>query len=359
MALLELKDKSLRLLDRADFSALGILERQDLQAVLRDHIHVIVPDSLVIAEEFSAWDRSARRIDLLCVDRNARLVVVELKRTSDSEVVDLQALRYAAMVSRMTFDEAVDAYRAYLIKRGIDTDARAALLGFLSWSDPSDGRFAGDVRIVLAATDFDPEVTSTVLWLNEREVDIICVRLQPYVLNNSIILDVRQIIPLPEAADYQIQIRQKQREARVAADHAIDRTRYDFSAAGTRQSSLSKREVVLATVRHLISTGATLEQVETAAGRRIFVSVDGKIQGELFRAALTNLRPGDPIFPKRYFTADNQLFHSNDRTYALTNQWTGATMETLAAALAMRFPGAPFHVVPTSQPERADSEGLE
>src|SRR5665213_3849653 len=115
MALFELKDESIRLLDKADFGALGILERQDLQAVLRDHIHVIAPDSLVIAEEFSAWDRSARRIDLLCVDQRARLVVVELKRTSDSEDVDLQALRYAAMVSRMTFDEAVEAYRAYLI----------------------------------------------------------------------------------------------------------------------------------------------------------------------------------------------------------------------------------------------------
>jgi hypothetical protein len=54
MALFELKDKSIRLLDKAEFSALGILERQDLQGVLRDYIHVIAPESLVISEEFSA-----------------------------------------------------------------------------------------------------------------------------------------------------------------------------------------------------------------------------------------------------------------------------------------------------------------
>jgi hypothetical protein len=350
------------LLDKADFSALGILERQDLQAVLRDHIHVIAPDSLVIAEEFSAWDRSARRIDLLCVDRKAQLVVVELKRTSDSEVVDLQALRYAAMVSRMTFDEAVEAYRAYLMRRGSNVDARTALLGFLGWSDPSDGRFAEDVRIVLAAADFGPEVTSTVLWLNKRDVDITCVRLQPYALNDTILLDVQQIIPLPEEAVYQIQIRQKQREARVAADHAADRTRYDFATAETLQSSLSKRDVVLAIVRHIVSTGVTPEQVEAAAGRReIFVSVEGNIEGERFKAELTSLRPGDSIFPKRYFTADDQLFHSNDRTYALTNQWTGATMETLAATLATRFPSAAFKVTPTLPTEgrRADFEELQ
>src|SRR5271170_1644018 len=79
MALFELAGKSIRPLQSADFGALGILERQDLQAVLRDHIDVTVSDSRVISEEFSGWDRSARRIDLLCVDREARLVVVELK----------------------------------------------------------------------------------------------------------------------------------------------------------------------------------------------------------------------------------------------------------------------------------------
>ncbi len=347
MALFELKDKSIRSLERADFSVLGILERQDLQAVLRDHISVIAPDTLVIAEEFSSWDRSARRIDLLCVDRNARLVVVELKRTSDSEVVDLQALRYAAMVSRMTFEEAVEAYRDYLIKRQIVADPRTALLEFLHWAEPSDGRFADDVRIVLAATDFGPEVTSTVLWLNEREVDITCVRLQPYFIKDTIVIDVQQIIPLPEAADYQIQIRQKQREARVATDSAIDRTRYDFATKDTRLDSLSKRDAVLAVVRHLVSTGVTPEQIEAAAGRRIFVNVEGSIEGEPFRTELTGLRPGDPIFPKRYFTADDQLFHLNNRTYALTNQWTGATMEMLVATLAKRFPAAAFQVTPT------------
>jgi hypothetical protein len=84
------------------------------------------------------------------------------------------------------------------------------------------------------------------------------------------------------------------------------------------------------------------------------VSVEGSIEGEPFSAELTNLRPGDPIFPKRYFTADDQLFHLANRTYALTNQWTGATMETLSVTLATRFPTAAFKVTPTSPPERAD-----
>src|SRR5262245_18525033 len=105
MPLFELSSTAIRGLERVDFSAVGLLERSDLQRLLRDHIDVIAPDTLVISEEFSSWDRSDRRIDLLGVDRQARLVVVELKRTTDDNQADLQALRYASMVSKMTFDE--------------------------------------------------------------------------------------------------------------------------------------------------------------------------------------------------------------------------------------------------------------
>jgi hypothetical protein len=71
-------------------------------------------------------------------------------------------------------------------------------------------------------------------------------------------------------------------------------------------------------------------------------------EGERFRAELTRLKPGDSIFPKRYFVADDQLFRFDSRTYALTNQWTGTTMNALAATLAAQFPDAAFTVTPTA-----------
>lgn len=58
---------------------------------------------MVLAEEFGDWEESRRRIDILCLDSDARLIVVELKRTEDGGHMELQALRYASMVSRMTF----------------------------------------------------------------------------------------------------------------------------------------------------------------------------------------------------------------------------------------------------------------
>ena len=57
------------------------------------------PSGMVLAEEFGEWEASRRRIDLLVLDKDANLVVVELKRTDDGGHMELQALRYAAMVS--------------------------------------------------------------------------------------------------------------------------------------------------------------------------------------------------------------------------------------------------------------------
>jgi hypothetical protein len=108
--------------------------------------------------------------------------MVELKRTTDDSLADLQALRYAAMVSNMTFDEAFETFRRYLARRQKEDDVKARLLEFLGWDGPTDGRFGEDVRIVLAAADFSPEVTSAVLWWNQRDLDFTCVRNQPYQL---------------------------------------------------------------------------------------------------------------------------------------------------------------------------------
>ncbi len=66
--------------------------------------------------------KSKRRVDLLAVDRDANLVVIELKRTEDGGHMELQAVRYAAMVSPMTFTQAVEVYGHYLEQNGSTDD---------------------------------------------------------------------------------------------------------------------------------------------------------------------------------------------------------------------------------------------
>jgi len=349
MALYELSTDSIAPLELAKFASLGLLERKDLQRLIRDHIGTIAPETLVISEEFSSWDKSDRRIDLLAVDEQARLVVIELKRTTDDSFADLQALRYASMVSRMTFDDAVETYRSYVEKRGLTVDDPAkALLDFFHWPEPTAGRFGEDVRIVLAAADFSTEVTSTVLWLNERDLDIRCVRMRPYRLGPKLILDIEQIIPLPEAADFQVQIRQKQREIRTSAEQGSDWTRYDVSTDEGLQQKLYKREVMLAAVRQLIKRGKLPSEIEAATGRRLFEEFAGNIEGAAFRAELANRHPKDTKIEKRFFSEDHQLFHLNGNTFALTNQWSKDLMEAGLAALKTQFGDFGFSIKETA-----------
>jgi hypothetical protein len=82
------------------------------------------------------------------------------------------------------------------------------------WAEPNEDIFAQDVRLVLVSADFSKEVTTAVMWLNERDLDIRCIRIKPYRDAEKVLVDVQQIIPLPEAAEYQIKIREKERKER-------------------------------------------------------------------------------------------------------------------------------------------------
>jgi hypothetical protein len=186
-----------------------LTERGDLQRLLKANIEVVAPDVLVVAEEFGEWEDSKRRIDLLGIDRNANLVVIELKRDDHGGHMELQAIRYAAMVSSMRFERAVDVYQSLLDESEPGGDARTKLLDYLGWEDPRDDEFAQDVRIILVSGDFSKELTTAVLWLNDRQMDIRCVRLKPYLMNDELVIDAQQVVPLPEAEEYQVKVRER------------------------------------------------------------------------------------------------------------------------------------------------------
>jgi RecB family endonuclease NucS len=207
MSIYEITPEEIIPFEATSFEELKLWERQDLQRLLKAHIDVVCPHILVIAEGFREWEESRREIDLLAVDKDANLVVIELKRTVDAGHAELQAIRYAAMVSTMTFERAIEVYADYL--RADGSTAEGKLLEFLDWVERDEDRFAQDVRIVLVAADFSRELTTSVMWLNQRDLDIRCVRMQPYRDGQRVLLDVQQVIPLPEAQDYIVRIREK------------------------------------------------------------------------------------------------------------------------------------------------------
>jgi hypothetical protein len=140
------------------------------------------------------------------------LVVIEIKRTHEGGHMELQAIRYAAMVSSMGFDEVVEAYTGHCakVRPQEEVDAHAELEEFLDVGDDNEAVISTDVRIILVSANFGREITTAVLWLNRFDgMDIRCVRLIPYEFDAKVLLDIQQVIPLPEAADYQVRLRKK------------------------------------------------------------------------------------------------------------------------------------------------------
>lgn len=167
---------SLAPVPRTTFGSEQIRERQDLQRLLLNDLSILGDDLLAITEEYGAFKDSSRRIDILALDRRGNLVVIELKRTDDGGHMDLQSLRYAAMVSTMTLDHLVETYA-----EAHHVELEQAKLTLTDWIEEPLEELPNRVRIILVSADFSTEVTSTVLWLNDNYgTDIACFRLSPY-----------------------------------------------------------------------------------------------------------------------------------------------------------------------------------
>lgn len=337
-------------IERTTFGQQGVRERQDLQSMLKEQIGVIAPDTLIVAEEFGDWENSRRRIDLLGVDRDANLVVIELKRTEDGGHMELQAIRYAAMISTLTFSKLVTIYQRYLSENDVDLDATENLLEFLDWNDPDEDQFAQEIKIILASAEFSKELTTSVMWLNDFGLDIRCVRMHPYENGSELLLDVQTVIPIPEVADYQVRIREKKQKERESRNSSRDLTKYDVTVAGKTYQSLGKRWMMFHIISGIINNGGHPEKVIEAVPSRkklLFKVFDGELNREsIYASIMVEQTRGKTPKAKRYFCEDGEYFHVDEKTYVLINQWGNQTMEAVDA-LTAHFPEFDISIKPT------------
>lgn len=210
-------DKATKI-NAGSFAGLNIWERTHIEEWIRSNPEILGEDLLVVSIEFDRFDKSADRLDLLAVDRQGNLVVVELKRDSAAGYADLQAIRYAAMVSSMNIDKLVPHYVSYKKRYDDETlselDAKEQIIEFVE-SD-SFVELSTKPRIILCSENFSQEVTATVLWLRDSQIDISCVSITPYKIDDMVVVVPKVIIPLPEARQYLIDIKRKE-EVREAS----------------------------------------------------------------------------------------------------------------------------------------------
>ena len=89
-----------------DFADLGFKER-DIQDWVVAKPDILGDDLLIVAEEFSDFDRTNERLDLLAVDPDGKLVIIELKRDHSGADVHWQAIKYASYLRQTTQEQII------------------------------------------------------------------------------------------------------------------------------------------------------------------------------------------------------------------------------------------------------------
>lgn len=192
--------------EEVEFSTLGLKERDDIQEWIAANPSILGENLLVVTKEFSDFDRTKERLDLLAVDDRGRLVIVELKRDDSGVDVHWQAIKYASYLHRAEEKQIVDMLARH--RRISEDDARKALEEHLGADNLAS--LNNDQRIILASHRFAPEVTSAVLWINKQveRALITCVQFRPYHdgETESLYLQANTIIPAPGTESYRIGI---------------------------------------------------------------------------------------------------------------------------------------------------------
>ncbi len=190
-----------------EFAQLGFQERRDIQEWVAANPGILGEKLLIIGKEFSDFDRTNERLDLLAVDADGKLVVIELKRDDTGADAHWQAIKYASHLHRVDTEGIIGMLADYIKVSPEEAESR-----LLQHINPDDlNGLNNDQRIILASHRFAPEVTSAALWLNKKvpaEDLITCVQLTPYrdSRNDSLYVQANRIIPVPGAEDYMIGI---------------------------------------------------------------------------------------------------------------------------------------------------------
>lgn len=232
-------------MQEVDFARLGFQERRDIQEWVAANPGILGDDLLVIGKEFSGFDRTNERLDLLAVDQDGRLVVIELKRDDTGADAHWQAIKYASYLRRASVEHIVGMLANY---RGLPEEDAANMLHQHLGADDLNA-LNNDQRIILASHRFAPEVTSAALWLNERAHGdnlITCIQLIPYQddQTDSLYVQANTIIPVPGEEDYMVGIGEST-QVRQPSRRTSSKIRNDeFTHFLRRVGEIVRRELV-------------------------------------------------------------------------------------------------------------------
>ncbi len=190
-------------LTETEFGLLGFRERNDIQEWIANNPEILGEDLLIIAKEFSAFDMTNERADLIALDRDGNLVIIELKRDDSGTEVHWQAIKYASYFRKVKPDQIVKINAEY--KKIDEQQSVEEIVNFIN-SDNELAVVNQKQRIILASHRFAREVTSAILWLSDYAVDIKCIEIIPFKdeNNHGCFIMSNTLLPVPGTESFEI-----------------------------------------------------------------------------------------------------------------------------------------------------------
>ena len=212
------KDKNiLTRLESKSFSELNIREREHLQEWFANMPDALGEELLIIQKEFDGFAETRERLDLLALDKDGQLVIIENKLDDSGRDVVWQALKYTAYCSNLKKSEIIDIFQQYLDRYRDGGNATSQICEFLDAQEIDEVvlNSGNSQRIILVAANFRKEVTATALWLLSHEIQVQCFKVTPFTFKEELLLDVQQIIPMPDAEEFMIGMTSKDVEEKT------------------------------------------------------------------------------------------------------------------------------------------------
>lgn len=202
---LNLEGNILEKITQTTFKENDIMERNNIEEWIRKDPSILGEELLIIAHEYDKFEVN-ERLDLLGLDKEGNLVIIEVKRDKTGGNVDFQALKYCSYCSTLTPSEVIQIYDEYLKKFNINENALENVMDFLEVDieDLLNGILNASQRIIIIGREIDKRILSVSAWLSQNSIDIKCISIAPYILEESgdILIDVNQLIPTYSINDY-------------------------------------------------------------------------------------------------------------------------------------------------------------
>lgn len=225
MYIIDKQKNRIEKIKQVTFSELGFKERRHLQEWLEANPEALGEEFLIIQKEFSGFNDTNERLDLLALDKKGNIVIIENKLDDTGRDVTWQALKYASYCSTLTKEQIRSIYQQYLDRQGNGEEATNKLSEFFNNTEYDEITInqRQTQRIILVAGSFRKEVTSTVLWLLNFKIKMQCFKVTPFALGDQLFLTLEQIIPTKDAEDYTISMVDKAQEDQSTQEELKER----------------------------------------------------------------------------------------------------------------------------------------